>query len=454
MGAARHRPLFDELAPARPPAGQDGGPRRKAPEGSSRLREKLLPLSAKERRDHLLRLVRAEAAAVLGHPDARAVEPDRAFRGRRVRLDDRRAAARTGSPRRPACAKRPPSSSTGPTPPRSPTTSSTACSPPNTARTPKQDAGTAPAAGPARSAESADDPVVIVGMGCRFPGGINSPSDLWEFISAGRDAVSELPDDRGWDLDRLSDTAADGTARDPATGRFLDAAGDFDPAFFGISPREALAMDPQRRQILEVTWEAMENAGIDPRALRGSATGVFLGAAYQGYGHGVELPGAARAICCTGGSPAVTSSRVAYVLGLEGPALTVDTACSSSLVALHLAARSLRDGESSLAVAGGVSVMAGPEVFTEFATQGALAADGRCKAYSEQADGFGFAEGVGLVVLERLSDARRHGHRVLAVLRGSAVRPGRGEQRPVRAERSGAAAGDPRGVGGRWRWHG
>ncbi len=127
-------------------------------------------------------------------------------------------------------------------------------------------------------------------MGCRFPGGINSPSDLWEFISAGRDAVSELPDDRGWDLDRLSDTAADGTARDPATGRFLDAAGDFDPAFFGISPREALAMDPQRRQILEVTWEAMENAGIDPRALRGSATGVFLGAAYQGYGHGVELP--------------------------------------------------------------------------------------------------------------------------------------------------------------------
>uniref|UniRef100_UPI0035AB90F1 SDR family NAD(P)-dependent oxidoreductase n=1 Tax=Streptomyces longispororuber TaxID=68230 RepID=UPI0035AB90F1 len=419
MGAARHRPLFDELAPARPTAGQDGGPEAEAPEGSSPLREKLLPLSAKERRDHLLRLVRAEAAAVLGHPDARAVEPDRAFRDAgfdsmtAVQLRNRLTAATGLREASTLVFDRP---------------NATALADylldrlftPEHGTDTEQDTGTAPAAGPARSAESADDPVVIVGMGCRFPGGINSPSDLWEFISAGRDAVSELPDDRGWDLDRLSDTAADGTAG-PRYGSFLDAAGDFDPAFFGISPREALAMDPQQRQILEVTWEAMENAGIDPRALRGSATGVFLGAAYQGYGHGVELPESSEGYLLTGGSPAVTSGRVAYVLGLEGPALTVDTACSSSLVALHLAARSLRDGESSLAVAGGVSVMAGPEVFTEFATQGALAADGRCKAYSEQADGFGFAEGVGLVVLERLSDARRHGHQVLAVLRGSAV---------------------------------
>ncbi|MEU5959352.1 type I polyketide synthase [Streptomyces sp. NPDC047525] len=413
MGAARHRPLFDELAPAAPLA---EAPEQEAGQGRSRLHDKLLPLSAKERRGHLLHLVRGEAAAVLGHPDATAVDPDRAFRDAgfdsmtAVQLRNRLTAA-TGLRE----------------------ASTLVFDRPNAAaladyllerlfgseQPPADVPDPRPAAG-AGVAGGEDDPVVVVGMACRFPGGVNSPEDLWEFITAGGDAVSELPTDRGWDLDRLTDTAADGTAG-PRYGSFLDAAGDFDPAFFGISPREALAMDPQQRQVLEVAWEAMENSGIDPRSLRGSATGVFLGAAYQGYGHGVELPEGSEGYLLTGGSPAVTSGRVAYVLGLEGPALTVDTACSSSLMALHLAARSLRDGESSLAVAGGVSVMAGPEVFTEFARQGALAADGRCKAYSEQADGFGFAEGVGLVVLERLSDARRHGHRVLAVVRGSAV---------------------------------
>ncbi|MFI2827023.1 SDR family NAD(P)-dependent oxidoreductase [Streptomyces sp. NPDC018585] len=417
MGAARHRPLFDEFTPAELPAGE---PAEEARQGRSRLYEKLLPLSVKERRGHLLHLVRGEAAAVLGHTDAQAVDPDRAFRDAgfdsmtAVQLRNRLTAA-TGLREASTLVFDHPNA--------------TALADHlldrlfDSGQPAAGEPGPLSAAGAIAGAvgdEDGDDPVVIVGMACRFPGGINSPADLWEFITAGGDAVSELPTDRGWDLDRLTSTAADGTAG-PRYGNFLDGAGDFDPAFFGISPREALAMDPQQRQVLEVAWEAMENSGIDPRSLRGSATGIFLGAAYQGYGHGVELPEGSEGYLLTGGSPAVASGRVAYVLGLEGPALTVDTACSSSLVALHLAARSLRDGEASLAVAGGVSVMAGPEVFTEFARQGALAADGRCKAYSEQADGFGFAEGVGLVVLERLSRARRAGHRVLAVVRGSAV---------------------------------
>ncbi|MGW1375442.1 SDR family NAD(P)-dependent oxidoreductase [Streptomyces sp. NPDC002446] len=418
MGAARHRPLFDELArtlPAAPPAGRPG---EETEQGSSRLREKLLPLSARERQEHLRRLVRAEAAAVLGHADAEAVDRDRAFRDlgfdsmTAVQLRNRITAVTGLREATTLIFDRP---------------SVTALADYLLDRlfvseeTPT--GGAEPGPGPrpvGGDAGHEDDPIAVVGMACRFPGGINSPDELWEFIADGRDAVSEIPADRGWDLDRLGDTAADGTAG-PRYGGFLDDAGDFDAAFFGISPREALAMDPQQRQVLEVAWEALENSGIDPRALRGSDTGVFLGGAYQGYGHGADTPESSEGYLLTGGSPAVTSGRVAYVLGLEGPALTVDTACSSSLVALHLAARSLRDGESCLAVAGGVSVMSGTEVFEEFSRQGALAADGRCKAYSEQADGFGFAEGVGLVVLERLSDARRNGHQVLAVVRGSAM---------------------------------
>ncbi|MFH8371836.1 SDR family NAD(P)-dependent oxidoreductase [Streptomyces sp. NPDC018031] len=378
------------------------------------LLTRLAGLDPAGRRDVLLETVRRTAAVVLGHTSDAAIRPETAFKelgfdslmavGLRNRLADATGLRLVTTlvfdhPTPRALADHLLERLAGGTPTMS------------------------PVAGRARAGRDDDDPIAVVAMGCRFPGGVTSPEELWELVAAGRHVVGPFPTDRGWDLAHLfhPDSGNPGTTYASEGAFVYDVAG-FDAAFFGINPREALAMDPQQRLVLETAWETLERAGIDPHTLKDTLTGVYTGVIYHDYATGLP-PGDPRLDGYTMLSSigSIISGRVAYTLGLQGPAVTVDTACSSSLVSVHLAAQALRQGECDLALAGGVTVMATPDPFTGFSRQRGLAPDGRCKPFAAAADGTSLSEGAGLVLLERLSDARRNGRRVLAVLRGSAV---------------------------------